>query len=263
MPSTDNFLKVGIEAVKKAEKIILEYFSAGVNTGVDFKKKPDNSLVTEADLAAEKAIREVISKSFGDHEFLGEEFGDSHLNSDYVWIIDPIDGTRYFSRGMPFFMTLLSLHFRGKPIVGILNYPAQQKIITAIKDKGTFLNQKQKLEVSKIANLDRAFVSTSSIKYFSDQDQLESLARLNWSVSVLNSLEESRALSKMAQGIIDGWIVGKGFSWDFAAAALVLEEAGAVVSNLHGEKLNFLSTARMSFLATNPILHQKIVPYFS
>jgi histidinol-phosphatase len=258
MHSTDDFLKTGIEAIKNAEKIIMSYFGKNIN----FQTKSDNSPVTIADQEAEKIIRETISKKFPDHNFFGEEGGRTNKPSDYLWTIDPIDGTRHFTRGLPFFISLLSLSYKGKTVLAIVNHPYEDTILTSIRDQGAYLNQKQKLSVSQTNSLSLVHAGTGSVKYFDQLGLLSQLTKLNWDISVLKATEESRTYTALAKGEIDAIALPKGYAWDFAAPTLILEEAGAKVTDLYGKPLDFSTDQPMTFLAANPTLHKLILPYF-
>jgi histidinol-phosphatase len=258
MHSTKKYFDVGLKAVKEAEKIILKYFNAGVS----HKLKKDRSPVTVADQQAEEAIHRVIKENFPDHGFLGEESGATKSNADYIWVVDPIDGTRYFTKKMPYFSTELALLYKGKVILGISNAPLLKSTLSAIKGKGAFENNKHKLKVSTIIKLDQVVASASSIKYFDDLGQLSNLAKLNRNISQLRGIEEARMYRDTSSGVYDAIIFAKGYAWDFAAISLIATEAGAKVTDLKGKKLDLLSINPMSLLIANPTLHKKILEFF-
>lgn len=255
------FLQTGLEAVNEASKIILKYYNNLDLEDVEIKK--DGSPVTIADKKAEQLIKKIILDEFPDHSFIGEEGSDIKNKSEYTWILDPIDGTRYFTSNMPFFTTELALIKNGEPIIGISHNPSANQTLTAIKNQGAYLNTKTKLQVSSATELKKVAVSAGSLKYFQEHNQLENLAKLNWDISQLRGLEESRMNLLLAQGILDCIMIPKGWSWDFAAVYLILKEAGAEVTNLFGEKLDFNSKEPQSMLAANKVLHSKIVKYFT
>ena len=124
-----SFFDVGLEAVKAAEEILLKYF----NTTIAFERKRDNSPVTIADREAEAAIKEVIRAHFPSHGFYGEEEGAQNEAAEYTWVIDPIDGTKSYMRGLPYFATELALVKQGEIIVGISNAPVLKKLLYAAK----------------------------------------------------------------------------------------------------------------------------------
>src|SRR4030042_1336109 len=112
-------IDVAIEAAKAAGELAYRYFK----TQPKVSYKPDKSPVTKADIEAEKLIRKIISKNFPDHGFIGEELGQTNPNARFKWVIDPIDGTKQFVRGIPFWATLLALLENGKPILGVVYSP--------------------------------------------------------------------------------------------------------------------------------------------
>jgi histidinol-phosphatase len=121
------FLDVGLEAVKAATKVITEAKSFSILT------KGDQSPVTKIDKQAEKVIRKIITKHFPDHGFLGEEYGDTNKEAEYIWIIDPIDGTKNFIRNIPTYSTQLALMKDNELIVGISHLPGLNELYYAEK----------------------------------------------------------------------------------------------------------------------------------
>lgn len=257
----NEFLTTGLDAIRQASKIILSYFNNLKTNEVQIKS--DGSPVTIADKEAEQLIKKIILKKFPDHSFIGEEGSSVENKSKYTWVLDPIDGTRYFSRGLPYFTTELALVNDNKVIVSISHNHATNQTLTAIKNSGAYLNKKERLQVSSTTDFDKSFVSAGSIKHFEELQLTQNLVKLNRDVSQLRGLEESRAYSLFCQGTIDCVIMAKGWSWDFAAASLIFEESGAKVTTLSGEKLDFYSKEPQSLLAANPTLHVKIIKYFS
>src|SRR5260221_632976 len=113
-----DFLKIAIEAAQKAEKVLLDGYGQNLNFDI---KESDHSPVTLIDKQAEKIIKETIIQAFPDHGFLGEEEGSSNTDSEYVWIIDPLDGTKEYIRHIPLFSTQISLVKNGDFILGLSN----------------------------------------------------------------------------------------------------------------------------------------------
>jgi histidinol-phosphatase len=254
-----NYLKAGLEAVESSSRIILSYYQQQLQE----EEKDDSSPVTIADREAEQTIIGSLSAKFPDHGFMGEEFGRKNPAAEYTWIVDPIDGTRYFVHGLPYFTTELALMHQGEIIVGISHFPATGEAMTAVKGQGAWKNQTEKLRVSSATNMKKAILSSGSIKYFDSLNLLESLSKLNQKVSMLRGLEEGRASHLLAEGLIDGLLMPKGYIWDFAAICLIIQEAGGIVTDFSGKKLNLTSDQPMSMLACNPKLHQQILPYLS
>lgn len=142
-----DYLKVAIEAAKAAEPTILNYFSK--ETSIDLKE--DQSPVTVADKESEQIIRGVISNAFPDHGFLGEEGNNTNSDTEYLWIIDPIDGTRNYIREIPLFATEIALMKNGELILGVSNAPALKELMYAEKGFGAYLND-ELVKVSEVSN---------------------------------------------------------------------------------------------------------------
>lgn len=229
---TKSFLNVGLEAVKAAEMVLLKYF----DTNVAFERKIDNSPVTIADREAEAAIKEVIRTHFPSHGFYGEEEGEHNETAEYTWIIDPIDGTKSYMRGLPYFATELALVKNGEIIVGISNAPKLHKLLHAEKGQGTLLNGKN-VHVSSIANLSDAFICHGSIKSFVPLGQLEHLGNLFGLCFAEKGFGDTWGFHYVAQGKIDGIVLAKIRYWDVAAQAIIIEEAGGKVIDMFGQPL--------------------------
>lgn len=133
-----SFLEVGLEAVTSAQEVLLKYF----DTDLGFERKLDNSPVTIADREAEAVIKSIIHQRFPDHGFYGEEEGEQNETAEYTWVIDPIDGTKSYMRGLPYFATELALVKQSEIILGISNAPVLKKLLYAEKGQGTLLNGK-------------------------------------------------------------------------------------------------------------------------
>jgi len=248
-------LETGIQAVKEAEKIILNYFENKVQVDI----KEDGSPVTIADKKAEELIRKIISSQFPNHGFIGEEFGSDTHKNEYIWVIDPIDGTKNYSRNIPMFATELALFKNDEIILGISNAPKLNKLLTAQKGKGTYLNQKTKLQVSSISKITEAYISVGSVKYFAKKPQFNRLAKVNEVCAAMKGFGDTWSYHFVAEGKLEAVIEAKTNIWDIAAASIIIEEAGGKVTDLDGEKL---SINTKSALASNGLLHEDLLNYF-
>ncbi len=246
------FLQTGLKAVKVAEKIITEYF----NTSLVIDSKHDGSPVTIADKEAEAIIRQIITNAFPTHGFIGEEYGSSNRTHEYTWVIDPIDGTKNYSRGIPLFATELALFKRDELILGISNAPMQKKLLHAEKGTGAYLNETTKLSVSTISKVSDAYISVGSVKYFSKTEKYNKLAEINEACSAMKGFGDTWSYHFIAEGKLDAILEAKTNIWDVAAMAVIIEEAGGTVTDLEG---NPLSTTSASALATNGLLHSQLL----
>lgn len=247
------FLEVGLEAVAAAQKILLHYF----DTNIASVRKSDNSPVTIADREAEAAIKHIIQKYFPDHGFYGEEEGEHNETAEYTWIIDPIDGTKSYMRGLPYFATELALVHRSEIILGISNAPVLGKLLHAEQGKGTRLNAKQ-VNVSSITNLEDAFLCHGSLRSFIPLGQFDHLGNLFGNCFAEKGFGDTWGFHYVAEGRIDGIVLAKIYYWDVAAQVILIEEAGGKVTDMYGQSLTKDSR---TVVASNGLLHDQILSY--
>ncbi|MEP6846635.1 MAG: inositol monophosphatase family protein [Panacibacter sp.] len=216
-----------------------------------------NNLVTEADHAAEKAIFEVIQNEFPDHFILSEETGEIVTNSEYKWIIDPIDGTVNFANGIPICCVSIGLEHKGQVIMGTVNAPILNEIYFAEKGKGATLNDKQ-ITVSKKTNLVNSCLVTGFPYTYLDIPNgpiqvFEKLIKAGIPVRRLGSAAID--LCWVAAGRFDGFYEHHLNAWDSAAGYLLVEEAGGKVTDFEG---NTFSPYQPKVLATNGLIHEQL-----
>ena len=147
----------------ESSKIIKQYFRKPLN--IDNKK--DESPVTIADKNTELKIRELIEEKYPNHGILGEEFDGKNINSEYLWVIDPIDGTRSFIAGYKDFGTLIALLHNNKPIIGIINCPIHHERWVGIKGRKTIMNGKE-VKTSNITSLEKSYMCSSGLYFDND-----------------------------------------------------------------------------------------------
>lgn len=192
-------------------------------------------LVTEADLLSNKYVAKRIKDKFPNHGIISEELGYYNVNKDFVWIVDPIDGTINFAKGIPLFVVLIALAKKGKIILSSIYDPVHKELFFAKKDRGSFLNNKKikcsnhKFITQSIGMLsDR--VNTQKIKILSELNKLNKGE--NFSINMFSSIGVSAVC--VASGRSDWAISVGGKVWDYAAPALLAEEAGCKVTNCQG-----------------------------
>ncbi len=249
------FLTVAKRAINEASKITLDYYTKQ-NFSVSIKK--DNTPVTIADKKAEKTIIKVIKESFPDHLFHGEETGITNQRgkaSDYMWIIDPIDGTKNFIAGIPLWGTLIALMYKGEVILGLSYVPLMKEMLWAEKGKGAFLNGK-KVHVSKISSLSKSMISFGSISTFYDKNKGNEIIKLINSCYRQRSFGDLYPYHLLASGKIDIVVEAAIKLVDVAPFDCIIREAGGKTSDLKGIPLN---TKTSSFVATNGKLHNKTI----
>ena len=150
--------------LKPVSREILNWFQKEITV----QQKADQSPVTIADQKAEEMLRKKIHRYFPDHGIIGEEFGEEDATEEWVWTIDPIDGTRSFIQGLPLFATLLSLLHKGEPVMGIICLPALGETVWAVKGKGTFSGDRQ-LHVSSHTKIKDSVLATADLYCFREK----------------------------------------------------------------------------------------------
>ena len=233
MENIDKYKAVMFEAAGEAGKILTE----GFNTNFKISRKRDyNDLVTEIDKKSEAKIIEVIHKFFPEHNVLGEEGGNLDLDSDYVWIVDPIDGTVNFAHSLPICCVSIALEIRKEVKLGIVYAPMINERFWAEKGKGAFLNDKQ-ISVTDIEYLKDGLLVTGfpyGAKDNSDHciDHFVNFIRMGLPVRRLGSA--ALDICYLACGRFDGFWEVNLHPWDVAAAYLILMESGGKATNFKG-----------------------------
>src|SRR5262245_3967968 len=151
------FLATALDAARAAADVIRRYYQRNVAVTL----KADKSPVTQADVETEQAIRAIISERFPAHGFYGEETGQRALDAEYLWLVDPIDGTKAFVREYPFFSTQIALMHRGRLIVGVSSAPVYGELAYAEIGVGAWLND-QPIKVSEIATIEACAISAGN-----------------------------------------------------------------------------------------------------
>ncbi|MEX2007608.1 MAG: inositol monophosphatase family protein [Candidatus Levyibacteriota bacterium] len=254
MTSKSPYLTIALEAVKEAEKVIRKYYSKDTRATL----KGDDSPVTIADQEAEEIIKKIIAEKFPDHAFLGEETGISDKNTEYLWIIDPIDGTKHYTRQIPLFATQLALMKGDEVILGVSNAPVMDELIYAEKDRGTFLNGNSVL-VSKISEISSSYMSFGGIGYFNKHNLIDSLIKIESDTQGHRGIGDFWSYHLLSSGKIDIMIEAETKVWDIAAVSIIVEEAGGKVTDLKG---NSVSRTTNSIVATNGLVHDQVLAYF-
>lgn len=249
-----NYLEVAENTAREAGVVLLE--NLGKVKEIEFKAK--NSLVTEVDKLSEEIIISNIKKSFPSHAIFAEESGRDSETSDYLWLIDPIDGTTNYAHAYPFFSVSIALEVDGQVEVGLVYDPVKDEMFTAKKGEGAFLNGKP-ITVSKSHSIEHCHVCTgfmhevewmveANIKHFGNFIRRARAVRRDGSAAL--------DLCYVACGRFDGfWELGLN-PWDTAAAVLILKEAGGHVCTFTGNEYNIYMK---EILASNSIVHDQMI----
>lgn len=194
-------------------------------------KSTDSDLVTEVDYLCEEIIREKIEEKFPDHNILGEEGGKAEKNSDYTWIVDPLDGTNNYAIGYPVYAVSIALQFKDEIILGVIYLPERDELYYAVKDRGAFLAEK-KLRISEENYLRNSTIVTG-FPYDKANSHIDNLIPFKKIVKQARGVRRSGSaafdLVCVAAGILEAVWEFKLSEWDTAAGKIMIEEAGGTV----------------------------------
>jgi histidinol-phosphatase len=205
-------------------------------------------------VGAERAIREIIERQFPTHGFYGEETGRARADAEYLWLVDPIDGTKSFVRGYPFFSTQIALMHEGRVVIGVSNAPAFGERAWAERGGGAWLDGRR-VEVSTVGRLEDATLSTGNLRTLAAGAGWQGLGRLVSRVNRIRGYGDFYHYHLLAAGRIDAVVESDVNILDIAALTLIVEEAGGRFTDLQGRPVGLDTT---SVLATNGPLHDVI-----
>jgi len=240
-------LQVALEAAHAAAEVIRHYYRDGVEVSI----KADATPVTRADVESEEVIRRAISAAFPDHGFYGEETGSHALDAEYLWLVDPIDGTRSFVRGYPFFSTQIALMHRGQIVVGVSSAPAFEQIAWAERGQGAVLDG-HACRISHVHALEDAAVSSGNLRSLAGSPRWADWAKVVQRVARIRGYGDFYHYHLLAAGRIDAVLESDVNILDIAALSLIVEEAGGIFTDLDGGPVTLETT---SVLAGNPRIY--------
>ncbi len=250
--SIEVFTRFGESLVDASGKLILNYW----RQGPEVYTKADASPVTIADRRAEATIREMIESEYPDHGIAGEEFGHEKMDAEYIWSIDPIDGTKAFISGSPLFGTLIALLKEGTPILGIIDIPATgERWIGGDKLPAT-LNGRP-LQTRTGLNLCDATSGSTSPKMFTGGD-MERLQRLHDEINLPIYGGDCYLYGMLALGSIDLVIEAQLSDYDYLAPAALIEAAGGIATDWQGDALGIGTTDKI-IAAGDKKLHAQVI----
>ena len=247
-PSLRDLLDVAIEAARAGGRSTLRYFNAG--TAVEWKQ--DGSPLTQADRDSERAIRETIERAFPSHGILGEEEGETTGSAPYRWIVDPLDGTRTFVRGVPLYGTLVGLEVRGEPSVGVVYLPALDELVAAARGLGCTWNGKP-CRVSATERLEDALVAVTDER--TARRRSAAYLRLAEATALQRTWADCYAYVLVATGRAEVALDPIMNVWDCAALLPIVEEAGGRFTDWRGRRTIHGGEA----VATNGMLHDRVL----
>ena len=255
-------LNTAVKAARKAGTLI-HRASFDIDK-LNVRRKRQNYFVSEVDEAAEEAIISILREAYPSHGILAEESGKQRADAEYVWVIDPLDGTTNFLHGCPQYCISIGLLHKGKPTQAVVYDPNRNELFTASKGVGAYLNDRR-IRVTKTDRLEDALMATGFP--FREVEHLDQYLRMFKNVTLATSgIRRPGAaaldLAWVACGRVDGfWEIGLS-PWDMAAGALLVREAGGLIGDLEGND-GFLDSGRVVatnaklFAAMLKLLHQK------
>lgn len=246
------FLATAKQAALAAEQVIRHYYLS--NLAIDIKA--DRSPVTVADIETEKTIKEIILKNHPDHGFYGEETGSHNADAEFLWLIDPIDGTKSFVRQYPMFSTQIALMHRGELVVGVSNSPMFGELACAYHHGGAFLNDAP-IHVSDIGSLADCALSSGNIASLAKSKSWQAYGELLPQLGRTRGYGDFFGYHLLAAGKIELIIESDVNILDIAALAVIVREAGGVFSDLSGQPLSLATTTVLA--ANSADLHQRIL----
>jgi histidinol-phosphatase len=251
-------LDLALELADIADAISLERFRA---LDLFVESKPDRSPVTDADRSVEQAIKNVLAAKAPDDALIGEEYGNSG-SASRTWIIDPIDGTANYLRGVPVWATLIALVIDGKPVVSVVSAPAMGRRWWAAPEVGAFTTDidgsTRELKVSAIGELENASLSYNNLQLWDQAGLLPELTELSRKIWRTRAYGDFWSYMLLAEGSVDIVAEHDLKIYDIAALVPIVEIAGGKFSDLKGE----LTADSSSVLATNGKLHAAVSAEF-
>jgi histidinol-phosphatase len=237
-----------IDLTRKASQVAMGYYDGSFSV----EYKGDASPVTVADRETEQALRAALQEAFPGDGFLGEEYGDTPGGTGYRWIIDPIDGTRSFVRGIPLWATLVGLEFKGELVAGVVDCPPLGHTYHALRGNGAFRNDRR-IRVSDETDLSKSLVYYSSVSWFLKAGKEQNFLNLVRATERQRGYGDWYGFMLVAQGSGEIMVEQGVHAWDVGAIFPIVEEAGGKFSDWDGR----LDIYRPDTLATNGKLHEK------
>jgi len=252
---THEVLTVAVEAAREAGALLLEE-QGRVRT---VERKEDRSLVSDLDRRCEEMIARRVLAAFPSHAILGEESASrprAPEGREWLWVIDPLDGTHNYLRGIPLYAVSIGVVHRGVFAAGVVNVPAEGRLYTAEQGSGAFMNG------ARIRASDRADLGACSISFDSDirsdfPRKARAIGALGQAVFNLRMLGSSaRSLAMVADGTLDGAVEFGDYPWDFAAGVVLVREAGGIITDAAGGEI---PCARSGYIAAGPGTHAMLL----
>jgi myo-inositol-1(or 4)-monophosphatase len=260
----ENLTQAAVRAAKEGGRVLKKYRLGGIPNFRRFKGR--NDLVTGADLASCKVIKEILKRNYSSHSFLFEEKEYTELKgSDFLWVVDPLDGTTFHNRGLPCFGIIISLQYLGETVLGVTYAPMQDDLFMSQKGNGSWqINERQKIsrqiKVSKTRKLEEVILGYSHGKTEAHTQQMGRL--LNSLFPICRSIISMGGadIGYVGGGNCDAFIDNSSTPWDFSALDLLIREAGGCSLDWRGTPWKFDSQC---ILLTNRFLKSELLKTLS
>jgi len=254
-----SLVDLAVRLTEAAGEVSLRYFRSGLSV----ETKADLSPVTLADREAEARMREILAQEAPEHGILGEEHGGQRQDRDYVWVLDPIDGTKSFITGNPLFGTLVALSFKGRPILGVISLPALGERWIGARGRPTLhrdgKGEEREVRVRSVPSLDQAILRcTSPTMFQASQKDVEAFDRLMQASSLSLFGGDCFSYAQLASGWVDLVVEGDLQPYDYMALLPVVEGAGGCASDWQGRELTLSSDGRVVFAASEALRDQAL-----
>jgi myo-inositol-1(or 4)-monophosphatase len=244
-----------VELAKEAGQVLMDHFERRLAVET---KSSEIDLVTEADVASEKLIVEAIRERYPEHGILSEEGLGKEQAGEFLWLVDPLDGTVNYAHGYPVFCVSIALQREGQTVLGVIYNPVGDELFCAEKDQGAYCN-KRRLSVSGVVGLRRSLLATG-FPYARASIEDNNLAEFGRVMPRVQGVRRGGAatldMAYVAAGRLDGYWEFHLSPWDWAAGDLLVREAGGRTSDVSGQPWRLRSN---NMVATNGLLHEELL----
>ena len=250
-PCPTGFVELAERLADAAGENLRRYFRQNLG----FDDKADESPVTIADRETETIMRDMIAETFPGHGIIGEEHGAERADAEFVWVLDPIDGTKAFISGMPIFGTLIALLRGGRPLLGIIDQPVSRERWTGARGRPTTFNGTAARTAARGGLAESVLWTTSPHMFEGDSADMRAYDNLRRSVKFVHYGGECYQYGMLASGFVDLVVEADMEIYDYCALAPVIEGAGGVITDWDGRALDLESDGRV-LAGAGPDLHR-------
>jgi len=253
MPAAEKYFAELLPQATEISKSVSRRFFKRPASEIGMVSKADASPVTAADLEIESKLRDLIESKFPDHGIIGEEHGSKNTGAEFVWVLDPIDGTKSFITGVPLFTMLFSLMYQGEPVCGAIYQPILDEL-TWGNNRECFFNGRV-TRMRETHDLAQATLLTTDVRHIAEHHPNARFAEIQARTKFWRTWGDGYGYTLLATGHADIMLDPIMNPWDIMAVVPVIRGAGGVISDLYGSN----PVQGKSILAANAILHQEVL----